>query len=60
MTTGGQSQMEPRTRARAKAKITVRVLKPSPTTKPRAWCEMEIRLNERFIGDIKGESPIAA
>jgi len=60
MTTGGQSQMEPCTRAHAKAKTTVQSSEAKPYDQTAGPALMEIRLNETFIGDIDGESPVRA
>ena len=60
MTTGWQSQTEPRTPARAKAKITVQSSEAMPYEQTVSPALMEIRLNETFTGDMDGESPVRA
>src|SRR5213076_1658519 len=60
ITTGRQSQTEPRTRARAKAKITVQSSETKPYDQTASPALMEIRLSETFTGDIDGESPVRA
>ena len=60
ITTGRQSQTEPRTRARAKAKITVQSSEAKPYDQTASPALMEIRLSETFTGDIDGESPVRA
>ena len=58
--TGGQSQMEPRTRGRAKAKIAVHSSEAKPYDQTASPALMEIRLSETLTGDIDGESPVRA
>jgi hypothetical protein len=58
--TGGQSQMEPRTRGRAKAKIAVHSSEAKPYDQTAGPALMELRLSETFTGDIVGESPVRA
>ena len=55
-----QSQMEPRTRTRAKAKITVENSEARPYDQTVSPALVEIRLSEKFTGDIDGESPVRA
>jgi hypothetical protein len=55
-----QSQAEPQTRARAVAKITVQNSESKPYDQTTSPTLMEIRLSERFTGDIDGESPVRA
>jgi len=55
-----QSQAEPRTRARAKAKITVQSSEAKPYDQTASPALIEVNLNERFTGDIDGESPVRA
>ena len=54
----GQSQT--RTRAHAKAKITVQNSEAKPYDQSPGPALMELHLNERFSGDINGESPVRA
>jgi hypothetical protein len=58
--TGGQSQMQARTRARAEAKITVHSYEAKPYDQLESPALAELRLNETFTGDIDGESPVRA
>ena len=60
ITTGRQSQTEPRTRARAKAKISVQTSEAKPYDQTASPALMEIHLSETFTGDIDGESPVRA
>src|SRR2546423_611704 len=60
MTTGQQSQTEPRMRAHAKAKIAVQSSEAKPYDQTASPALMEIHINETFIGDIDGESPVRA
>ena len=56
----GQSRGERPVRRRAEAEITVRDAKAKPYDETVSPVLMEIRLNETFIGDIDGESPVRA
>ena len=56
----GQSQVEPRARVRAKATITVQNSEAKPYDQTASPALVEIRLNEKFSGDIDGESPVRA
>jgi Protein of unknown function (DUF3224) len=58
--TAGQSQTQPPTRARAKAKITVQSSEAKPYDQTASPALTEIRLSEKFIGDIDGESSVRA
>ena len=60
MTTSAQSQTRPGARARAKAKITVESSEAQPYDRTASPTLVEIHLNERFTGDIDGESPVRA
>jgi len=60
MTTGQQSQTEPRTRLKAKAKITVQNSEAKPYDQTASPALVEIRLSETFSGDFDGESPVRA
>jgi hypothetical protein len=51
---------EARTRARATAKITVQSSETKPYGETASPGLMELHLNERFTGDIEGESPVRA
>ena len=53
-----QSQTQPRTRA--KAKITVHSSEAKPYDQTASPALIEINLDERFTGDIDGESPVRA
>jgi len=57
---GAQSEKEPRTHAKAKAKITVQSSEAKPYDQTAGPALMELRLNETFIGDIDGDSPVRA
>ena len=56
----GQSRGERPVRKRADAEITVRDAKAKPYDETVSPVLMEIRLNETFVGDIDGESPVRA
>jgi hypothetical protein len=56
----GQPRTEPRARARAQARITVLSSEAKPYDQSAGPALIEIRLNETFIGDIEGESPVRA
>ena len=58
--TGGQSQMQVRTRARAEAKITVHSSEAKPYDQLENPALVELRLNETFSGDMDGESTVRA
>jgi len=60
MTTGKQSQTEPRTRTKAVAKITVQNSEAQPYDQTASPALMEIRISETFTGDIDGESTARA
>jgi hypothetical protein len=60
MTTGRQSQTEAHERVRAKAKITVQSSEAKPYDQSGGPALMEIRISEKFTGDIDGESPVRA
>jgi len=56
----GQSQTKPRRHSRAKTKITVQNSEVQPYDETVSPALMEIRISERFTGDIDGESPVRA
>jgi hypothetical protein len=58
--TGSQSRKETRMRAHATAKITVQNSEAKPYDHTSSPTLMELRLNETFVGDIDGESPVRA
>lgn len=55
-----QPQAEPRTHTRAEAKVTVQSSEAKPYDQTTSPALVEIRLTERFTGDIDGESPVRA
>jgi hypothetical protein len=55
-----QSQTKPRTHARAEAKITVQSSVATPYDQTASPALVEIRLSEKFTGDLDGESPVRA
>jgi hypothetical protein len=55
-----QSRRKLRTRARAKAKIAVQSSEAKPYDQTASPALVEVRLIERFSGDIEGESPVRA
>ncbi len=55
-----RSQTNPPTRARAKAKITVQKSEARPYDQTVGPALVEVRLSERFSGDIDGESMVRA
>ena len=55
-----QSQTKPHTRTRAKAKIIVQSSEAMPYDQTTGPALMEVRLSERFTGDIDGESQVRA
>jgi len=55
-----QSQTEPCQRTRAKAKITVHSSQAKPYDQTASPALVEIDLNEKFAGDLDGESPVRA
>ncbi len=55
-----RSQKDPPTRARARAKITVQRSEARPYDQTVGPALMEVRLSERFSGDIEGESTVRA
>jgi Protein of unknown function (DUF3224) len=56
----GKSQAEPRVRTRAVAKITVHTSESNPYDQTASPALVDVRLNEKFIGDIDGESLVHA
>lgn len=62
MKTGGRSRSEPRTqaRAKAKAKVTVQNSEAKPYDQTAGPALTEIILNEKFTGDIDGDSAVRA
>jgi hypothetical protein len=56
----GQYQTQPDKRTHAESKITVNSSEAKPYDQTESPSLMEIRLNETFMGDIDGESPVRA
>ncbi len=56
----GESQMKQPARKRAEAEITVLSSEARPYDKATSPTLMELRLSEKFTGDIDGESPVRA
>jgi hypothetical protein len=56
----GRSQAEPHTRSRAVATITVQSSEATPYDQTASPALVELRLTEKFTGDIDGESPVRA
>jgi uncharacterized protein DUF3224 len=57
---GEMTTVKPRTRAHATAKVTVQSSEAQPYDQTSGPALMEIHLNEKFTGDIDGESPVRA
>lgn len=57
---GEMTTVKPRTRAHATAKVTLQSSEAQPYDQTSGPALMEIHLNEKFTGDIDGESPVRA